>query len=105
MEVTVQLLENAMVADVNGDKKEGRFLIDGKSGPFPLLSSFRFFSLGKRGADHRRPRDRLPAQNGPSAEIRVERMPVGVQPVLRLSRGRVAGAAAEPGQDVGAGGR
>lgn len=52
MEVTVQLLENAMVADLNGkkgEKKAGRFLIDGTSGAFPLFFLSFLLCVGDRG--------------------------------------------------------
>jgi hypothetical protein len=44
MEVTIQLLENAMKASMEGENKKGLFLIDGKISasqlqPYPMLVS------------------------------------------------------------------
>ena len=57
MEVTVQLLENAMM---DKDKGKGRFLIDGRS----ILSAFcRFYMMRRRGQGLST--QRLSPQDGP----------------------------------------
>ena len=58
MEVTVQLLENAMM---DQNKGKGRFLIDGTSNLWTLLSSLHDVTKQPRLIT-----PRLPSQNGPS---------------------------------------
>lgn len=95
MEITVQLLENAMTPDSKEKERNGRFLIDGEC-----------YSASSRaeGADSDLVR-RLSAKDGPSSEVRGIGLPVQVHIVLRLPGRCDAKAAAEPRQDVWADGR
>lgn len=64
MEVTVQLLENAMTEDMQEKGGNGRFLIDGIASSIPDIKRLSAETT-----------DRLPKENGPSHKIRGVRLP------------------------------
>lgn len=93
MEVTVQLLENAMRAAIDEEGKH-MFLIDG--GFCFCFCCVRLDNLWRgewRGCGLTE--DRLPPQNGSGAQVRGGGVQVQVHAVLRLPGGGDAGAAAE----------
>lgn len=101
MEVTVQLLENAMTEDIKQHDGKGKFLIDGTY----LLPPNHHLHLLNLPANHPLLSRRLPSQNGPSPALRSLGLPVQIHALLRLPGRRHARAAAEPRQDERAHGR
>ena len=93
MEVTVQLLENA-IRDVDSGK--GRFLVDGECQRFLLLQA----PLDNQIKD-RFPTIivRLPTQNGPSHPLRGSRLSIQIHSFLRLPRGCHDRASHKPRED------
>ena len=73
MEITVQLLENAMNDDLTHKQGNGRFLIDGKYPPPPLTIEVKQLT---------RLYIRLPPQDGPSAQVRRIGVPLEVHAIL-----------------------
>ena len=97
MEVTVQLLENAMRNSMEGENKKGLFLIDGTSTtfspPFYPSTSISTSSVLQRNTDIVR---RFPPQTRPSPRLRAHRCSLQVHPLLRVLRGRHGEASAAP---------
>ena len=88
MEVTVQLLENAMTEDLKDRGGNGRFLIDGSCNP-PLEVS--------RGIDMY---NRISKKNGPGPQIRRIGLSFQIHTLLRLPGRSHARASNKPRQDI-----